>query len=244
MVPVSELAFASLLAMVLVSIPWWLLLRGRRKRLEALLAQVQVLEQGVRQLDTLREAVHRQCVQYLPVSRHPATVEEALRRIEELLAERFQESKHLHRRLVSALHTVNDLRSRERLQQERLEQLERVLVESPDYDLRAQFESLRRERDLYRKRVVQLQDLLASGDTDAASRMIGLCRENEDLRKELRAARRLQLVLERQVRTLDREDMERSGVAVRGLMRRDLQPGAFDSISDVPQAGPDEPVKL
>ncbi len=150
------------------------------------------------------------------------------------------ELKETHRRLVVNLHVINQLRKSEEQLSSRVIELEQILMDSSEYELRARFRAVTSERDYFRNQLIELQQMLAPGQSEMVGQLTTLNRHNEALRNELKQSRRLVQVMERQIRLLQREGMESAGIAVQGLLQRDLPDGAFDSLSDVPLEDPEE----
>jgi len=235
-----ELLLAFLGGMVFVSVVWWLLVRRLKGNVKLLASRLRAAEEVETAFGALREAVLGLGIRHLPPGKRPKSAEDGLRVMDETWQSKAQEMKHLHKRLVVNLHAINQLRKNEKRLRERVVQLEQMLMESPEYDLRAQFSAISRERDVFRKKVVEYRQLLAGDDEQVASSMVSLSRRNDALRAELRSSRRLIRMMERQVRTMQKEGLERAGFGVNGLMNHDLPPGAFDSLSDVPMDDPEE----
>ncbi len=235
-----ELVLIFIAGMLVISAVWWAVLQGYRGRIRLVGTQLglarkelEVHEQRAAQLVAIAQ-------RSLPPGRRPEIAREALPALDNALLDYAKELKQLHRRLVVNLHVINQLRKSEDQLSSRVIELEQMLIESPEYELRARFRALTSERDYFRNKLIELQQQVSPGQRDLASQFTTLVKHNEVLRAELKQARRLIQIMQRQIRMLQREGMESAGIAVRGLLQHDLPPGAFESLSDVPIDDPEE----
>jgi len=202
-----------------------------KRRLQATQQQLRAADDIEEELRLLRESVLAVGEHHIPAERRAETPMDALHIMDELCATWNQELKHLHKRLITSLHGLNRAKEQQKELQNRVVQLDQMLVRTPDYDLRAQFAVVTKERDLLRQRLLQVNHLLTQGeDGGDGSRLVALARQNESLRGELRSARKLIKSLERHVQILEREESEKKGVAVANLLKSDVPAGAFESI--------------
>lgn len=214
------------------------ILKARKlgRRLDAVHQQLRAFDGIEEELRILRESI-RTVGEHHVANRRTETPMETLRAIDEVCTTWNQELKHLHKRLVSNLHALNRARQQQKELQNRVVQLDQMIVRTPDYDLRAQFAVLTKERDQLRVRLMQVNHLLTQGDGDATTRLLALSRQNESLRGELRSARKTIRSLERHAQVLEREEAEGKGVSVAKLLDADVPPGAFESL-DTPMDDP------
>ncbi len=209
--------------------------RTRMQRDQLVLLRREIEEFELRSVELLSLA-HR----HLPMGRRPELAREALPALDRAMQEWQAELKDLHKRLVVNLHVIAQLRKSEEQLSGRVLELEQMLMESSEYELRARFRAVSSERDYFRNKLIELQQTLAPGQEETIQQLTTLARHNEVLRGELRQSRRLLQVMERQIRMLQREGLEGAGIAFQGLLDRDLPPGAFESLSDVPMDDPEE----
>ena len=235
-----ELMLSALAGMLVISVVWIALLqrfraRGRMMRDQLVIARRELEEHELRTVE-LFSLAHR----HLPLGRRPELVREAIPAMDRAMQEWQAELKRLHRRLVVNLHVINQLRKSEEQLSARVLELEQMLMESSEYELRARFRAVTSERDFFRNQLIELRQMLAPGPGDMATQLTTMARHNEALRTELRQARRLTQVMQRQIRLLQREGIEAAGIALQGLLQHDLPPGAFESLTDLPMDDPEE----
>ena len=240
MEPLLDLLLSALVGVMVISVIWLALLQRHRARASMLAAQLGIVrreleEHELRSVELLSLA-HR----HLPLGRRPELAREALPEIDRFLQDGQAELKQLHRRLVVNLHVINQLRKSEEHLSARVIELEQILMESSEYELRARFKAVSSERDYFRNQLIELQQLLAPGQNEAVEQFTAMARHNEALRADLKQSRRLVQLMQRQIRMLQREGMESAGIALQGLLQHDLPPGAFESLSDVPLGDPEE----
>lgn len=240
MIYALETLLAALAGMVLVSVVWLVLLARHRDRARFYAGRLRDAQAHVDDLEHLASAVLSLAQRALPPGRRPELPREAVPAMDLALQEWARDLKELHRRLVVNLHVIAQLRKSEEQLSSRVLELEELLMESPEYEIRARFRSLTAERDYFRGRLVEIQQALGEGGEELAARLCELDRQNAELRHELRQGRRLALVMQRQIALLQREDAERAGIALRGLMLHDVEPGAFESLTDLPFEDPEE----
>jgi multidrug efflux pump subunit AcrA (membrane-fusion protein) len=235
-----ELLLSALAGMLVVSVIWVTLMQRHRVRARMLgdqlvIARREIEEHELRNIELLSLA-HR----HLPLGRRPELVREAVQAVDRAMQEWQAELKQLHRRLVVNLHVINQLRKSEEQLSARVVELEQMLMDSSEYELRARFRAVTSERDYFRNQLLELRQMLAPGPNDMAEQLTTMGRHNEVLRQEVRQARRLVQVMQRQIRLLQREGMENAGIALQGLLQHDLPPGAFESLTDVPMDDPEQ----
>ncbi|MFH1469094.1 MAG: hypothetical protein ABIO70_32200 [Pseudomonadota bacterium] len=235
-----EALLAVVAGMVLISAVWLVLLQRARGHARFLTDQLRMVHGQVEDLERQAAALLSLAQRALPPGKRPELAREAVPALDTALQEWSRDIKELHRRLVVNLHVIAQLRKSEEQLNARVLELEELLVEAPEYVLRARFQAASAERDYYRRKLLELQQALPEEGDDIGQRLADLTRQNEMLRAEIRQARRLAQVMQRQIAMLQREDAERAGIAMRGLLQRDLEPGAFDSISDLPLEDPEE----
>lgn len=235
-----EAILAVVSGMVLISGFWMVVIQRTRRHARFLADQLRTVRGQVEDLERQSGALLSLAQRALPPGKRPELAREAVPALDLALQEWSRDIKELHRRLVVNLHVIAQLRKSEEQLNARVLELEELLVEAPEYVLRARFQAASTERDYYRRKLLELQQALPDSGDDVGQRLADLTTENETLRAELRQTRRLAQVLQRQVSMLQREDAERSGIAMRGLLQHDLEPGAFDSISDMPLEDPEE----
>lgn len=233
---------AALLAGALVaSIAWYVVYRRARSRIGALGRQLHAARVAEDELHTIQSSVQSLGHRHLPPGQRPDRPSDTLRALDRACASWSKELKHLHKRLVGTLHSLHRAREGQKQLRERVAQLDQMLLQTPEYDIRAQFTVIAKERDVLRERVQQLNQLLSVSEntTEDADNMVALTRQNESLRGELRSARRLIRSLERHISVLEREDATKKGFSVDRLLKTDLPAGAFESLSDVPLDDPE-----
>jgi hypothetical protein len=235
-----NLLLAALTGVLVISLVWLLLVqriraRQRMQRDQLVLLRREIEEYHLHSVELLSLA-HR----HLPQGRRPELAREALPALDRAIQEWQAELKEIHRRLVVNLHVVAQLRKSEQHLSGRVVELEQMLMESSEYELRARFRAVSSERDFFRNQLIELRQALAPGHQETIQQIATLNKHNEVLRGELRQSRRLLQVMERQIRMLQREGMEGAGIAYQGLLERDLPPGAFESLNDVPLEDPEE----
>ena len=235
-----DLLLSALVGVLVISVIWLTLVQRHRAQARMLMAQLGIVrreleEHELRSVELLSLA-HR----HLPLGRRPELAREALPELDRAMQEWQAELKQLHRRLVVNLHVINQLRKSEEQLSSRVLELEQILMESSEYELRARFRAVSSERDYFRNQLIELQQVLAPGQTESVNQLTTLARHNEALRTELKQGRRLVQLMQRQIRLLQREGMEGAGIALQGLLQHDLPPGAFDSLSDVPLHKPED----
>ena len=235
-----EALVAFMAGIVLISAVWLALFQRVRGHARFLSHQLRTVHGQVEDLERLAAAFLSLAQRALPPGRRPELAREAVPALDLALQEWSRDIKELHRRLVVNLHVIAQLRKSEEQLNARVLELEELLVEAPEYVLRARFQAASAERDYYRRKLLELQQALPEGEDDLPARMAELIRQNELLRSEIKQARRLAQVMQRQIAMLQREDAERAGIAMRGLLQHDLEPGAFDSVSDLPEEDPEE----
>ena len=235
-----NLLLSALFGVMVISAVWVALIQRYRGQVRLLVVQ---LDMARRELDEhemrsveLLSLAHR----HLPLGRRPELAREALPELDRAMQDSQAELKQLHRRLVVNLHVINQLRKSEEQLSARVIELEQILMESSEYELRARFRAVSSERDYFRNQLIELQQMVAPGENAMVTQLTTLNKHNEALRVELRQNRRLVMVMERQIRLLQREGMESAGIALTGLMQHDLPPGAFESLSDVPLDDPEQ----
>lgn len=235
-----ELLLSALAGMLVISVVWITLLQRHRTRARLLGDQLLIarleLEEHEMQAVELVNLAHR----HLPLGKRPELAREAVPAVDRAMQEWQAEHKQLHRRLVVNLHVINQLRRSEEQLSSRVVELEQMLMDSSEYELRARFQAVTSERDYFRNQLLELRQMLAPGPNDMVQQLTTMGRHNEVLRQELRQARRLVQVMQRQNRLLQREGMESAGIALQGLLQHDLPPGAFESLTDVPMDDPEE----
>jgi len=237
---VLEFVAAGLAGMVLVSCLWWVLLLRQRRALRALAAQLRTAAGHLEDYEKMERTLLAMAGRHLPVGRRPELARETVSALDHELHERTIEVQRVHKRLVVNLHLVNQARKGEQQLQARVQELEAMLMDSSEYELRARFRSVTSERDYFRRKVIEFKTLLSPGPHEPGESVLSLAQHNEVLRAELKQARRLIQVMQRQVRLLQREGIEGAGIAVAGLLQRDLPPGAFESLTDEPVDDPEE----
>ncbi len=235
-----ELLLLVLAGMLVISTFWLAVLQRHRVRERMLASQLAMARRELEEYELWAIEALSMAHRHLPLGRRPEIVREALPAMDRAMQEWQSELKELHRRLVVNLHVINQLRKSEEQLSGRVIELEQMLMESSEYELRARFRAVTSERDYFRNQLIELQQLVAPDKGTLATDLSTMGRHNEVLRQELKQARRLIQVMQRQVRLLHREGMEGAGIAVRGLMQHDLEPGAFESLSDLPTDDPEE----
>jgi hypothetical protein len=235
-----ELLLAALTGMLVISVVWITLLQRHRTRVrllgdQLLIARLELEEHELQAIELLSLA-HR----HLPLGRRPELAREAVPAVDRAMQEWQAELKQLHRRLVVNLHVINQLRKSEEQLSTRVVELEQMLMDSSEYELRARFRAVTSERDYFRNQLLELRQMVAPGQNDMVQQLTTMGRHNDVLRQELRQARRLVQVMQRQIRLLQREGMENAGIALQGLLQHDLPPGAFESLNDVPLNDPEQ----
>lgn len=237
---ILELLLISLAGMLVISAVWWAVIQRYAGRVRLLSTQVLMAQQELDVHERRAADLVSLAQRTLPLGRRPEIAREAIPALESALRDYSKELKQLHRRLVVNLHVINQLRKSEETLSARVLELEQMLIDSSEYELRARFRAVTSERDYFRNQLIELQQLLAPGQHEIASQLTTLNKHNEVLRSELKQARRLIQIMQRQIRMLQREGLEGAGIAVRGLMQHDLPPGAFESLTDVPMDDPEE----
>ncbi len=237
---ILELLLSALAGMLVISMVWMALLQQHRTRNRMLTAQLAMAFRELDEHEHRAEELLALAHHHLPLGRRPELVREALPALDRAMVECQGELKQLHRRLVVNLHVINQLRKSEEQLSARVLELEQILMESSEYELRARFRAVASERDYFRNQLVELQQLVSPEQSGVPEQMVTLNRQNEVLRSELKQARRLIHVMQRQIRLLERQSLEGAGLAMKGLQQQDLPPGAFESLSDVTLDDPEE----
>ena len=229
---------AALLALTGLAAYWFMRFRRQRQQTIRALHELRAVQGLETELQVMRDTVAAMGIRHLPPGRRPDATAGTLQALDNTCNAWSRELKQLHKRLVTNLHALHRAREGQRQLRERIAQLNQMLTETPEYDLRAQFAVISKERDILTQRVHQLSQLLSQGDGDVTARMLALSRQNESLRSELRSARRMIRTLERHIHVLDRQEAGKKGVSMDRLFKYDLPPGAYESLSDTPMEDP------